>query len=154
MIRRYEPADQIAVADLWHRAGVAEYTYLPTWQAFSVQEARRVFRDVIAARCEIWIYVSAGAGCGTVSGYLALDGDYLDRLYVDPGHQRRGVGSALLAHAKRLCPTGIRLHTHQANHRARAFYERNGFVVAGFGISPAPESAPDVAYLWRPESPE
>jgi len=153
LIRRYEPADEIAVADLWHRAGVAEYTYLPTWQTFSVQEARRVFRDVIAARCEIWIHTSAGAEGETVSGYLALDGDYLDRLYVDPGHQRRGVGRALLAHAKRLRPTELRLHTHQANQRARSFYEKSGFAIVGFGISPAPESAPDVEYRWRPESP-
>lgn len=151
MIRRYEPIDETALAALWHRAGIAEYTYLPTWQAFSVQEAHRVFRDLIAARCEIWVHITTGAAGAAVSGYLALDGDCLDRLYVDPGYQGAGIGSALLAHAKQLRPTGLTLHTHQANHRARGFYEKRGFVVVGYGISPAPESAPDVEYRWAPQ---
>lgn len=153
MIRRYESTDESAVAALWHRAGVAEYTYLPTWQTFSAQKAHRVFRDLIAARCEIWVQSSSGARGETLSGYLALDGDYLDRLYVDPGHQGAGIGSALLAQAMRLRPTGLRLHTHQANHRARGFYEKRGFVIVGFGVSPPPESAPDVEYRWCPGSP-
>ena len=121
----------IAVADVWHRAGIAEYRYLPTWQAFPQIEARRVFRDVIAPRCEIWVAVDAGV----VVGYMALDGSYLDRLYVDPAHQRRGFGLALLNQAMRHRPAGLELHTHQANQRARAFYEGHGFKAVRFGIS-------------------
>ena len=31
------------------------------------------------------------------------------------------------------------------------FYERRGFVATRFGVSPAPESEPDVQYEWKPE---
>lgn len=146
MIRRMEPGEEIAVADVWHRAGLAEYRYLPTWQAFSRIEARRVFQDVIVPRCEIWVAVEDDV----VVGYLALDGSYLDRLYVDPAQQRRGWGRALLTHAMCSRPSGLELHTHQANQRARAFYERHGFKIVRFGVSAPPESAPDVQYRWRP----
>ena len=105
-----------------------------------------MFRDVIVPRCDIWVAVEAGV----VVGYMALDGSYLDRLYVDPAQQRRGFGLALLNHAMRSRPSGLELHTHQANQRARAFYERHGFKIVRFGVSAPPESAPDVEYRWRP----
>jgi ribosomal protein S18 acetylase RimI-like enzyme len=145
-IRRFEARDAIPVADLWHRAGRATYTYLPSWQAFERDHARAVFRDVIASSCEIWV----GETDGEAVAYLALNGSYVDRLYVDPPMHGQGWGARLLDHAKRLHPAGLTLHTHRENHRARAFYERHGFVVTGFGVSPPPESAPDVAYRWAP----
>jgi hypothetical protein len=40
------------------------------------------------------------------------------------------------------------LYTLQINTNARAFYERNGFRALKFGLSPPPESEPDVEYHW------
>ena len=80
-----------------------------------------------------------------------MNGSTIDRLYVDPSEQRKDWGSRLIAHAKMLYPQGLDLYTHQENAGARALYERHGFVVIRFGISPPPESAPDVVYRWRPD---
>jgi hypothetical protein len=33
---------------------------------------------------------------------------------------------------------------------ARSFYEKQGFVAVYSGVSPPPESEPDVEYRWRP----
>jgi ribosomal protein S18 acetylase RimI-like enzyme len=52
--------------------------------------------------------------------------------------------------AQELSPDGLELHTHQENTKARRFYEKHGFEVVRFGVSPPPESAPDVEYHWRP----
>ena len=76
--------------------------------------------------------------------------DFIDQLYVDPDHQRKGIGSALIAHAKRLSPSGLRLFTLQINANGRAFYDNAGFVAVRFGVSPPPESEPDVEYHWAP----
>jgi hypothetical protein len=38
--------------------------------------------------------------------------------------------------------------TFQRNDVARAFYAKHGFVEMAFGISPAPESEPDVEWRW------
>ena len=147
-IRRYEPADESTVVEVWHRAGRVEYTYLPTWQAFTLEQARAVFRRVILPNCELWV----GTHDKRVVAYLAMRNTYIDRLYVDPPDQRKGWGSRFIEHAKALHPDSLELHTHQQNHGARALYERHGFVAVQFGISPPPESAPDVEYHWRPNA--
>ena len=146
-IRAFTDADTEAVVHVWHRAGRAEYTYLPTWQIFSEAEARSVFSSQIASKDELWVGVE-GHG---ITCYLAMFGSYIDRLYVHPAHQRCGCGTALVDHAKSLCPSGLELHTHQQNLGARALYGKLGFTAIRFGTSPAPESAPDVEYHWRPD---
>jgi GNAT superfamily N-acetyltransferase len=83
-------------------------------------------------------------------GYMALDGELLDQLYVAPGHQGRGVGSALLAEAWRLRPGGFSLWVFARNARARSFYERHGLVVVEETDGAAnEENEPDVRYAWR-----
>ena len=146
-IRRYRDDDEGAVVGVWHRSGLAAYTYLPTWQAFSLERARVVFRTDILARCELWVAEDRG----DVVAYLAMRSSYIDRLYVDPARQRQGWGTRLLEHARTLSPQGLELHTHVENLVARALYEKHGFIAVRFGVSPPPESAPDVEYHWRPQ---
>jgi GNAT superfamily N-acetyltransferase len=80
---------------------------------------------------------------------MAMNGGFIDQLYVDPDYWRGGIGGKFLDFAKRLSPDHLWLYTLQVNINARAFYEKNGFVVEKFGFSPPPESEPDVEYHWR-----
>jgi ribosomal protein S18 acetylase RimI-like enzyme len=146
-IRPYESGDEQRVARVWYNAGRTTYTYLPSWQSFSFSQARAVFRARIVPACEIWVAERKG----TILGYLALNGSYIDRLYVDPSLQNEGWGTRLIEHAKRLRPDGLELHTHQENRGARRFYERHGFIAVKYGLSPPPECAPDVEFHWRPQ---
>ncbi|MCX6020286.1 MAG: GNAT family N-acetyltransferase [Chloroflexi bacterium] len=145
-LRVYQPGDASAVVAVWHRSGRDRYTFLPTWQAFTLDHAHLVFQQVIAPFCAMWV----GTTNERIVVYLAMKGSYIDRLYVDPQEQGKGWGGRLINHAKAMRPDGLELHTHQENHGARLFYERHGFVAVRFGVSPAPESAPDVEYHWRP----
>jgi hypothetical protein len=54
-IRTFQPADAAAVVAVWHRAGIAAYTFLPTWQAFTLEQARGVFDRIIRPNCAIWV---------------------------------------------------------------------------------------------------
>ena len=146
-IRPFTDGDEPAVVGVWHRSGLAAYTYLPTWQAFTFDDASRVFRNVIRAQCALWV----GTVEARVVAYLAMKDACIDRLYVDPSEWRRGWGTRLVMFAKSLCPAGLTLRTHQDNHAARRLYEKHGFTVVRFGVSPPPESAPDVEYRWTPE---
>jgi GNAT superfamily N-acetyltransferase len=145
-IRPLQADDEVTTSDVWHRSGRAAYTYLPTWQAFTLEQARRAFHDVIVARCALWV----GTLDDRVVAYLAMNGSYLDRLYVDPVEWRQGWGRRFIELAKTVSPDGLELHTHQRNTSARALYETHGFVAVKLGISPPPESAPDIEYHWRP----
>ncbi len=146
LIRLYQSEDELAVAEVWHQAGRAAYPFLPRWQTFTLEQARAVFQEVILATCNIWV----GTRDERVVAYLAIKGSYLDSLFVDPLEQRQGWGTRFINFAKQHSPHGLELHTHQENHAACTFYEKHGFVAIKFGISPPPESAPDVEYHWRP----
>ena len=145
-VRDFVSADLDPVVRLWNETKRATYDFIPIEQSRRVDEDRAFFCEHILPRCSLWV---AGTD-GDVAGFLALAGSYVDRLYVHPERQRRGIGAALLAHAKALRPGGLELHTHQRNPKARAFYEKHAFEAIRFGTSPPPECEPDVEYWWRP----
>jgi len=146
-IRRYQDRDELAVTNVWYRAGKAAYQFLPTWQALTLVQAHSIFREVILPQCNIWV----GVDKNSVVAFLAMNDSYIDRMFVDPDEWRKGWGTRLILLAKSLHPAGLELHTHQQNHPARTLYEQHGFKAIRFGISPAPENAPDVEYHWRPD---
>jgi ribosomal protein S18 acetylase RimI-like enzyme len=142
-IRAYVDDDFETVVALWRAVMADTYTFL---ELHTEAEDRTYFRDAIAVDNELWV----AEGVDGIAGYLAIRGDYIDRLYVAVERQGRGVGTALLDHARRLSPEGLRLFTHVRNTGARGFYERRGFVAFRYGVSPPPESEPDVEYRWSP----
>lgn len=147
VIRRYEPADFDAVNDLWRRARLRAFPDFQARKGHTAEEDREYFRDVVLVRHDVWVAELDGQA----AGFLAIAGDFIDQLYIDPDHQRKGIGRALIAHARALSPSGLRLFTFQINHDGRAFYESQGFVAVRLGISPAPESEPDIEYHWKPQ---
>jgi GNAT superfamily N-acetyltransferase len=97
-------------------------------------------------RVEIWV-----AEQDEVVGFLGLNGDEVSHLYVEPALQSRGIGTALLDHAKSLRPERLELWVFQKNEGARRFYERHGFrlvsLTDGAGNM---EKEPDALYEWSP----
>ena len=140
------PDELEAVVRVWIRSREENQPWLEARMAYGHADSLRHFRDVIAKENEVWVAVADGEPVGL----MALRAGFIDQLYVDPSAQRSGVGSALLDHAKRACPAGLALFTHQANTRARAFYESRGLRAVAFGVSPSPECEPDVRYAWVP----
>ncbi len=134
------------VVVVWNATKRDTYDFIPQERNRTVDQDRAFFESVIRPSCALWVAVDGAR----VLGFRARRQSYVDRLYVHPSAQRRGVGSRLLRHAIALSPAGIGLHTHVKNTKARAFYEKHGLVAVKFGISPPPESEPDVEYHWRP----
>ena len=94
--------------------------------------------------------VSVADEAGQVLGFAGVSGGELTHLYTDPDAQNRGVGSALLAHAKSLRPDGLELWVFQRNEGARRFYERHGFrLVRLTDGAENMEREPDALYEWR-----
>ena len=114
------------------------------FQQLTAESALVVFTRNIFNNCESWIAEHEAEPVA----FVALDGNTLDRLYVHPDFQRLGIGKQLLQFCLEQRPEGLRLFTHQKNVRARQFYENFGFKAVRFGISPPPESVPDVEYIY------
>lgn len=94
----------------------------------------------------------ADNGEGRPVGFSAVDGDWLQQLYVHPDHQHAGIGRALLDDAKEARPGGLRLHVFTRNTRARRLYEAAGFLLVEQGDgSTNEEHEPDCTYAWAPD---
>ena len=102
------------------------------------------FKNHILAKDHVWVVERDSQ----LAGFMAIDGDLIDHLYVGPDSWGQGIGRALLSHARNLSPEHLWLFTLQINLNARAFYQKNDFVAKRFGISPPPELEPDVEYHW------
>jgi ribosomal protein S18 acetylase RimI-like enzyme len=142
VIRRATPEDAPAIGDVFVRARDG-MTYLPRIP----DEDRPKLGDWIVERHEVWVAEDDGA----VAGFIGIEPGYLSHIYVDPAAQNRGVGTALLAHAKALLPEGMQLWVFQRNEGARRLYEREGFrlveLTDGQGNM---EQEPDARYEWAP----
>ena len=145
IIREYRTEDFDAVTILWR---ISREKSLPEFQLEKGHfffEDRDYFRKQIVKNNQIWVVESYSYPVG----FMAMNKDFVDQLYIDPDHQRRGIGQSLLNLARERSPEHVWLYTLQVNVGAREFYEKNGFVAEKFGISPPPESEPDVEYHWR-----
>lgn len=141
MIRQATRADAGAISRVFVAAR-DEMTYLPRIS----DEHRPLLGGWFVDRDEIWV-----AEEEQVIGFLGLHGEVVSHLYVEPALQNRGVGTALLDHAKRLRPARLELWVFQKNEAARRFYERRGFrlvrLTDGAGNM---EEEPDALYEWQP----
>jgi ribosomal protein S18 acetylase RimI-like enzyme len=146
MIREYTENDFDALTRLWRVAREKAFPDFMRRVPHTFEEDCDYFRNVILHNNDVWVIEAENRA----AGFLAIAGDFVDQLYIHPDFQRRGLGELLLDHAKRLSPEHVWLFTLQINTNGRAFYEKNGFVALHFGVSPAPESEPDVEYHWRP----
>ena len=91
---------------------------------------------------------------GEIVGFIAMHAQMVEHLYVRPDLLRRGIGGALLGHAKERMPSGFRLWVFQENVPARRFYERHGLrLVEETDGSRKEERTPDALYAWMPTDP-
>jgi putative acetyltransferase len=89
----------------------------------------------------------------TLVGIIAFRKDWIDQLYVLPGAQRRGVGTALLEIARDSF-SSLNAWTFQRNTVGRNFYKSRGFVkVKETDGADNAEKEPDVLYYWSRPTP-
>lgn len=144
-IRAAHPDDAGPVAELFIRTRAACMAYLP--KLHTDDETRGFIRVVVFGRCDVCVAELDGR----IAGFFAVHGEWLEHLYVDPAHHNRGIGSALLAHAKQLHPAGLRLWVFQRNAQARRFYERHDVTLVRLTDGrDNEEHEPDAEYAWRP----
>lgn len=143
-INEYDESLFTPVTLLWRRAREVSLPDFQRLKGHPFDEDQVYFKDHILVQDSVWV---AGEN-SRLAGFIAIRNDLIDLLYVDPEYWRKGVGQSLLGHARRLSQNHLWLFTLQINHNARVFYQKNGFTAQRFGVSPPPESEPDVEYHW------
>lgn len=143
-LRRALASDADVVTQIYLRSRTDAEPQMPP-DIHTPDQVRRFVAAVLIAECETWLAQVEG----TPVGILVLDGDDVDWLFVHPDAQGRGVGTALLRHAKSKRPGGLALWVFESNVSAQRFYERHGFVaVLRTDGAQNEEHQPDVRYVW------
>jgi len=144
-IRTAREEDAAAIAQAHIEARRVAMPWLPVMHTFA--ETVYFFGDFVIPN-QVVLVAEAEEG---VIGFIAIEGSFVEHLYVAPSHQGTGVGETLLDRAKQLRPEGLMLWTFEGNQRARSFYEKRGFVAVEFTDgSRNEERTPDVRYHWNP----
>jgi ribosomal protein S18 acetylase RimI-like enzyme len=143
IIRLLKDDEGDVAAQLHRRAGALIPGY--DTSLHSEAEFRALYRDKVMVEGPVW----GAFEDDRLLGHLALLPGWIDHLYVDPDVQGRGIGGALVRLAQGE-QGELRLHTFQANLRARALYERHGFTIEELTDGRRnEEKMPDVTYHWR-----
>jgi GNAT superfamily N-acetyltransferase len=135
--------DALEIADIHLSARLDAMPYLN--RPHTDDETRDYFNRVVGDRPAAWWVACVE---DRIVGYMLIDGEDLDHLYVRPDWQRRGVGLSLLNKARALSPQRLQLWTFQRNTNARTFYEARGFRAVECTDGRNEENEPDVRYEW------
>ena len=127
-LRRARPEDADDIAEIWSRGwrdghlGLVpeQLTAARTEESFHLRAAERV-GDTTAALVD-----------GAIAGFIMVVGDEVEQIYVSPAHFGKGVAGALMTEAESQVAAGGHdiawLAVAIGNTRARAFYEKTGWV--------------------------
>lgn len=119
MIREYEEKNLSELLDVWYSASQIAHPFLD--EDFFEQE-----RGDIAAshlpNAETWVYERDGV----VVGFIALIGNEVGAIFVDPKFHGQGVGRALMDKARSIRDF-LELDVFKDNVVGRKFYEKYGF---------------------------
>lgn len=111
---------------VWERASLLAHPFLP--RDFLTAERDRI-ADVHLPATETWVREAGGR----VVGFISLLGDEIGGLFVLPDFARRGIGRALVDHARSMRST-LEVEVFAENAIGRTFYAGYGFVPIGAGV--------------------
>ena len=140
MIRKFETQDLDAVMQIWLHGNLDAHPFIPA--SFWTDHFEMV-RDMLP---QAELYVHENEATRQIDGFIGLTGNHIEGIFVAKAARSKGVGKALLDHAKLLKPS-LTLNVYQKNERALAFYRRVQFIVQSEGIDEDTNEA-DIQMLW------
>ena len=145
LLRRAEPQDAEAIADLYTAARVAAVPHMPPAIHTNAEDRAWMAGRLANPDYEGWV----AEDDGELVGYALVSPVWLDHLFIRPDLTGGGVGSALLDLVKSLRPDGFSLWVFESNAGARRFYRRHGLVeLERTDGSANEEKSPDIRMAW------
>lgn len=128
MLRTMRLADLPRVMEIWLVGNLSAHDFIP---AAYWQDNMAAVAEAIAA-AEVWVYAEDNRPLG----FISLCDDYIAGLFVEEACRSRGIGRQLLNAAKAR-HNRLTLNVYAKNHRACAFYRREGFCQTAAQTDPA-----------------
>ncbi|MGJ5618408.1 GNAT family N-acetyltransferase [Sulfitobacter sp. MF3-043] len=120
MIRKYRPKDTDALIAIWHDANALAHSFL---QDDFVAQVALDMRNIYLPNAETWVLENAGDPVG----FIALVGNEIGGLFLDPAFHGRGFGRTLTDHAVALHGP-LDVDVFEKNSVGRRFYNGYGFI--------------------------
>ena len=128
MIRVVQKTDITKVADIWLDTNIKAHNFISA----QYWESNYELVKEMLLQAEVYVCESNGE----IQGFIGLNGDYIEGIFVCDRLQSHGIGKALLNYAKNK-RNKLFLNVYQKNLRATAFYQREGFEIQHSGFDEA-----------------
>lgn len=139
MIRALRTSDMDRVASIWLETNPQAHSFIPAeyWKS-NLEYVREALQ-----LAEVHVYEDAQG----VQGFIGLNGDHVEGLFVAAGMQSHGIGKQLMDHVKRR-RDALTLEAYRKNVDAVRFYQREGFTLQNEDLD---ESTGEMEYSmqWR-----
>ena len=139
MVRKLQKDDINRVGDIWLDTNIKAHDFIPTqyWKSNfkSVKEA--------LSQAEVYVYEYDTE----IQGFIGLNDEYVEGIFVSGEMQSQGIGKILLDYAKNK-RSKLLLNVYQKNTRAISFYQREGFEIQHSGLDEA-TGEKDYVMAWQ-----
>lgn len=154
MIRELRQTDTDRIAEIWLDTNFRAHDFIPAeyWEGNFA-----AVREMLP-QAEVYVYEEKRGGLGLseqsdpgrdeILGFIGLNGDYIEGIFVCGEAQSRGIGKALLDHVKER-KKKLSLNVYKKNRRAVSFYQRECFRIGEEGTD---ENTGESEYLMIWES--
>ena len=139
MIRKLQKADIMKVADIWLDTNIKAHNFILAqyWES-NYEPVKEML-----LQAEVYVYESDGEK----QGFIGLNGEYIEGIFVCDKLQSQGIGKLLLDFIKER-RTGLSLNVYEKNTRAIHFYQREVFEIQDEGIDEA-TGEKDYVMIWQ-----
>lgn len=122
MIRKFENNDINDIMQIWKNENIKTHKFISK----QYWESNYPLVKQVLPKAEIYVYLMKEK----VVGFIGLDNNYIQGIFVNINHQCNGIGTALLNKAKQNKDI-LELSVYKKNTKAIHFYKKNNFVITG-----------------------
>ena len=139
MIRKLQKADINKVADIWLNTNIKAHYFIPA------QYWKSNFELVKELLLQATVYIYEDHQ--EIQGFIGLNDEYIEGIFVSYELQSHGIGKILLNYAKDR-RNKLLLNVYQKNTQAISFYQREGFEIQYSGLDEA-TGEKDYVMAWQ-----
>lgn len=122
MIRKFEKKDINAIMRIWKNENIRTHNFISKeyWE-----NNYKYVKDILPD-ADIYVYILDEQ----IVGFVGLNNNYVEGIFVDVNNQHKGIGTALLDKIKEY-KESLTLSVYKKNVNAIKFYEKNNFIITG-----------------------
>ena len=146
MIRKFKKSDLSSIMKIWLESNIEAHGFIP--EKYWVDNFE-IVREILP-QAEIYVYENEDT-CEII-GFIGLNEEYIEGIFVENHMRSKGIGKQLLDHVKKI-KENISLSVYQKNSRAVSFYQREQFVVQSESMD-SDTNEKELVMIWQEDGDE